>query len=324
MPDQFSRDDSQQAAAASAGSQNGSSEPPRPGALSVEGTSGAAVGLLAGAGRLPEAFVEAARARGHRVHCVGIVGLASERLPELSDSFEWVPIAKVGRAIRSFKRAGVRRIVMLGKVEKRLWFQPLRFFRYLPDWRMIHLCLKYLRHDKKDDTFSLAVIREFERDGLTFDSALDYCPELLVKHGFLTRRRPSSAQWEDIKFGWQVAKELGRLDIGQTVAVCERAVLALEAIEGTDEAIRRAGQLCRKGGFTVVKVAKPQQDRRFDVPTVGLSTIQTMYESGGRVLAIEAGQTILVDEREVVELANKLGIAIVAVKEEEMRLKLAS
>ncbi|NOX57041.1 MAG: LpxI family protein [Planctomycetes bacterium] len=287
-------------------------------------TSPQRVGLLAGAGRFPIAFARSAQARGYSVHCVGIAGLFDPELPEVVDSFESVSVARVGRAIRSFKRAGVRHVVMAGKVEKRLWFQPARFFHYLPDWRTVHMCLKYLRQDKKDDTFSLAVIREFERDRIRFESALKYCPELLVKHGFLTRRRPSPSQWQDIKFGWTIAKELGRLDIGQTVVVSERAVLALEAIEGTDEAIRRAGQLCKRGGFTVVKVAKPQQDMRFDVPAVGITTIQTMHESGGRVLAIEAGLTILLDHDEVIRLADKLGIAIVALKHEEVQMRMAS
>jgi len=213
--------------------------------------------------------------------------------------------------------------VMAGKVEKTSLFQPWRLLRLLPDWRTLHMWFRYAAKDKKDDTLLLAVIREFERDGLRFGSALDFCPELLVKHGFLTRKRPTEAQWRDIRFGWQLAKEMGRLDVGQSVIVNDCAVMAVEAIEGTDRAIRRAGELCRRGGFTVVKVAKPQQDRRFDVPTVGMQTIQTMHESGGRVLAIEAGETILLDEPEVVELADKLGITIIAVNAEEVALRAA-
>jgi len=168
------------------------------------------------------------------------------------------------------------------------------------------------------------VIKEFERDNLFFESALDYCPELLVKHGFLTKRRPSHSQWEDIKMGWDIAKQMGQLDIGQSIVINDKAVIAVEAIEGTDRAIQRAGQLCKRGGFTVVKVAKPQQDRRFDVPTVGIKTLQTMHEAGGRVLAIESNQTIMIDQKEVADLADKLGIAIVSLNEEELTLQLAS
>ena len=186
------------------------------------------------------------------------------------------------------------------------------------------MCWNYVRENKKDDTLLLAVIREFERDHIRFESALDYCPELLVKHGFLTRRKPSTAQWRDIRFGWDIAKEMGRLDIGQTVVVNDTAVIAVEAIEGTDAAIRRAGTLCRRGGFSVVKVAKPQQDMRFDVPTVGMQTIQSMHESGGRVLAIESDKTIVLDQEETVALADKLGIAIVALNADELALRVAS
>src|SRR5262249_29485322 len=126
------------------------------------------------------------------------------------------------------------------------------------------------------------------------------------------RRPPSRAEESDITFGWELAKEMGRLDVGQSVAVKERAVLAVEAIEGTDRAIARAGELCPAGGFVVVKVAKPQQDMRFDVPTVGCATIESMYRAGGRVLAVEAGKTIVIDQDETVALANRYGITMVA------------
>src|SRR5204863_7276328 len=128
----------------------------------------------------------------------------------------------------------------------------------------------------------------------------------------LTRRAPRSAEQADIRFGWDLAKEMGRLDVGQSVAVKEMAVLAVEAIEGTDQAIARAGELCRRGGFVVVKVAKPQQDMRFDVPTVGCATIETLHQAGGRVLAVEAGKTILLDEPATIALADRYGIAVVA------------
>lgn len=285
---------------------------------------GRRIGLLAGGGRFPVAFARAARRQGHSVYCIGVLGMAPEELGQVCDDFVTAPLGRVGRAIRLFKRARIRRVVMAGKIDKTVLFQPLRWVRHLPDWRALHMLLRYARTNKTDDTLLLAVIREFERDAIRFESALDYCPELLVNHGFLTRRKPSRPQWRDIHFGWNIAKEIGRLDVGQTVAVNDTAVMAVEAIEGTDAAIRRAGALCRRGGFTVVKVAKPQQDRRFDVPTIGLQTIQTMHEAGGRVLAVESGQTIFLDSDEVVSLADKLGIAIVALKAEEIRLRDAS
>jgi DUF1009 family protein len=282
------------------------------------------VGLLAGSGRFPVAFARAAQLQGHSVVCVGIQGMVSQELAEICDRFSTITLGRLGKAIRLLKKAQVRRAVMAGKIEKKLIFNKFRWLRYLPDWRTLHMLLHYARENKKDDTLLLAVIREFERDQIYFESALDYCPELLVKHGFLTRRKPSPAQWRDVKFGWELAKEIGRLDIGQTVIVNDTAVIAVEAIEGTDEAIRRAGIFCRRGGFTVVKVAKPQQDMRFDVPTVGVQTIQSMYEAGGRVLAIESGKTILLDQDEVVALADKFGISIVSLKAEELRLRAVS
>ena len=282
------------------------------------------IGLLAGAGRFPITFAEAARQQGYPVVGVGILGMASDELRSLCTEFTTVPLGRVGKSIRCFKRAGVTRAVMAGKIEKTTMFQRFRWIRNIPDWRTVHLLINYARENKKDDTLLLAVIREFERDNITFESALDFCPELLVNHGFLTRRKPSSAQWRDIKFGWELAKEMGRLDVGQTVAVNDTAVIAVEAIEGTDACIRRAGTLCRRGGFTVVKVAKPQQDMRFDVPTVGVQTIQSMHQAGGRVLAIESGMTILLDRDEVIQLADKLGIAIVSLNANEIRLQMAS
>jgi DUF1009 family protein len=285
---------------------------------------GQRIGLLAGAGRFPVAFAEAARRQGISVFGVGVVGMASDELHNVCEYFTTTTLGRFGRAIRLFKGARIDRAVMAGKVDKTVLFHPFRWIRHFPDWRAIHMMLRYARENRKDDTLMLALIREFERDNITFESPLNYCPELLVKHGFLTRRKPSPAQWRDICFGWEIAKELGRLDIGQTVIVNDMAVLALEAIEGTDAAIRRAGTLCRRGGFTIVKVAKPQQDMRFDVPTIGVETMQTMRESGARVLAVESEMTIMLDQPEVIELANRLGIAIVSLKADEIKLQMAS
>ena len=282
------------------------------------------IGLLAGAGRFPIIFAEAARRQGHEIVTVGPTGMVSEELRELSHYMHVGSLGRIGKAISIFKRKKVSSVVMAGKIEKKVLLHPFNWFRHFPDWRAVHMMWNYARRDRKDDTLLLAVIKEFSRDGLNFESALEYCPELLVTHGFLTKRHPSSSQWKDINFGWELAKEMGRLDVGQSVVVSERAVVAVEAIEGTDECIRRAGQLCRKGGFTVVKVAKPEQDMRFDVPTIGLQTIQTMHEAGGRVLAIESGRTIVLDQEEVFALANKLGIAIVSLNANESELRIAS
>jgi UDP-2,3-diacylglucosamine hydrolase len=282
------------------------------------------LGLMAGAGKFPIQFARAARSAGHYVYGLGVRGMASEELFDACNKFQYARLGRLGKAIRLFRQAGVDRVIMAGKIEKTIMYSPMLWLRLLPDWRTLHMWYAYARENRKDDTILLAVIREFERDGLIFDSALNFCPELLVKHGFLTTRKPSASQWKDIQFGWELAREMGRLDIGQTVVVNDAAVIAVEAIEGTDRCIRRAGELCRRGGFTVVKVAKPKQDMRFDVPTVGVQTIKTMHEAGGRVLAIEAGMTIIIDPQEVAVMADRFGISVVAINSEELALRNAA
>jgi DUF1009 family protein len=289
---------------------------PRPTRTTLRGARtlepGQTVGLLAGSGRFPIVFAESARQQGYKVACVGIRYEAPEELRDLCDSFQLVGISKLGGMIRAFKRAGVREIVMAGKVTKSVMYTPFRIVRLWPDLRMLRFWYRTVRSDKRDDWILLSVIDEFARDGMTFESALDYCPELLVKEGVQTKRAPSAAEMKDVEFGWALAKEMGRLDVGQSVAVKESAVLAVEAIEGTDRCIERAGMLCRAGGWTLVKVAKPEQDMRFDVPTVGLSTIESLHKARARVLAIEANRTIVIDQPLVIELANRYGITIIA------------
>ncbi len=202
---------------------------------------------------------------------------------------------------------------MAGKVHKaNVLHRPWKLLTLIPDWRTVSWWYFRKRRDNADDSLLLSLIDEFGRDGLGFESALTFCPELLVKPGILTRRKSTSREESDISFGWQLAKEMGRLDVGQSVAVKDRTVLAVEAIEGTDQAILRAGQLCRSGGFVVVKVAKPQQDMRFDVPTVGCTTIENLHRAGARVLAIEADKTILLDQEQTLALADRYGITIVS------------
>jgi DUF1009 family protein len=254
---------------------------------------------------------------GLPVVAVGIRGAAPPELAAEVHRFHWSAVAQLGRIIRLFKRAGATRIVMAGKVLKaNIMYKPWRLFTLMPDLRGI--CWWYFRRrrDNRDDGLLLDLIDEFATEGLRFESALDLCPELLVRPGVLTTRVPTVHEQADIHFGWELAKKMGELDVGQSVACKERAVLAVEAIEGTDRAILRAGEFCRSGGFVVVKVAKPQQDMRFDVPTVGCSTIETLHRSGGRVLAIEADKTIILDEADTVALANRCGITIVALHAE--------
>jgi DUF1009 family protein len=271
------------------------------------------VGLLAGSGRFPIVFAEKARSLGIPVVCVGVRHEAAPELAGLVYRFYWAGVARLGRMIRCFKREGVCRLVMAGKIRKAdFMHRPWRIVSLLPDWRMIRFWYHRGRRDNRDDSVLRGVIAEFAADGMHFESALELCPELLVRPGVLTRRPPTAREQSDIAFGWGLAKEMGRLDVGQSVAVKERAVLAVEAIEGTDRTIARAGELCPAGDFVVIKVAKPQQDMRFDVPTVGCTTIETMQRAGGTVLAIEAGKTIILDQAETIARAERYGITIVA------------
>ncbi len=272
----------------------------------------APVGLLACAGNLPVAFARKARQCGIPVVCVGLAGLADPGLRELCYEFHWLRRLSLGFVVRTFRSAGVTRWAMAGKFHKHVLFHPRRWLQLLPDWRMIRFYFFRRRRANNDDSLLLGLIDEFRAYGLECVSPLELVPELLVREGVLTRRPPTAAERRDIAYGWQLAREMGRLDVGQSVMVRERAVLAVEAIEGTDRAIERAGELCSRSGFVVVKVAKPRQDRRFDVPTVGTRTIECMHRAGAKVLAVEAGQTILLDEAETIALADRYGITITA------------
>jgi len=269
------------------------------------------IGLVAGWGRFPYLFAVKAREMGVPVVCVGIRGMADRRqLEPLVSRFYWTRLGSLNRPIRCFQREGVRRWTMAGKVFKLKIVRPWKLFTLLPDWRMIRFLFFRKRANNADDQITMALINEFTQEGLTCMSALELCPELLVRSGILTRRKPTAKENEDIAYGWHLAKEMGRLDVGQSVMVKDRAVLAVEALEGTDQAIRRAGELCRASGFVVVKVAKPNQDMRFDVPAIGALTIETMKQSGGRVLAVEAGKTVFLDEQATIDLADRYGITI--------------
>ena len=284
------------------------------------------VGLLAGWGRYPFIVAEALREQGAEVYCLGILGHAEPGLAELCDDFQWIGLGKMGRAIRYFQRHGVTEISMLGKIHKVALFQPWRWIRHLPDFKTTRTFIPHFftrKKDCRDDTLLATVVELFAREGIRFAPPTDYMPELLVGEGQLTRLKPSKAQWRDIAFGWEMARKMGGLDVGQSVVVKDQAVMAVEAVEGTDLCIKRAGELCRTGGFTVVKVAKPQQDMRYDVPTVGLKTLQTMVAAGGRVLAIEAGRTILLEEPRAVDFANKHKLVIVSLIQPNIHKKAA-
>jgi UDP-2,3-diacylglucosamine hydrolase len=280
---------------------------------------GSAIGLIACAGRFPVVVAEKARDVGVPIVCVGLTGMADPTLEKICTEFHWLSRLSLGFVSRKFQAGGVKRWTMAGKFHKRILFQPWRWLQLCPDWRLLKLWFNRRRTDNADDNLLLAIIDEFRRDGLDCYSALELCPELLVSPGVLTRRAPSAQEDHDIRYGWTLARQMGALDIGQSVMIRDRAVLAVEAIEGTDQAIMRAGDLCGHSAFVVVKVAKPDQDMRFDVPTVGPTTIESMKTAGAKTLAIEAGKTIVIDERETIDRANRYGMTIVAKSDAEMQ-----
>jgi hypothetical protein len=274
---------------------------------------GQTIGIIAGWGRYPVAVAEAVRRRGGRTAILVIRDHADAALGPLADIRGEVGVGQLGAAIDFFRTHGVARVAMAGKIHKTKLFRRDAWLRNLPDWRGLTTFWPHFvsrRRDNRDDSLLLAITSAFEQTGIRVCPATDFAPELLAREGLLAGRPLTAAERADVLFGWQLAKELGRHDIGQTVVVKNRAPLALEAIEGTDECIRRAGRLCPAGGMVVVKVAKPRQDLRFDMPTVGVGTLQSLRAAGAAVLAIEAGRTILVEPGELTSFACRSGITI--------------
>jgi DUF1009 family protein len=280
------------------------------------GTQASPLGLIAGAGSFPFLVAEGARREGRRVVIVGLRGFAEPGLRDLADAFYWSGVARLGSWKRIFARQGVGEAVMAGRVRKTDMYGRLRHLRYLPDWTSLKVWYRKAR-DKRNDSILAAVADELAAGGVTLIDSTRYCPQAIAQPGVLTAKGPSESQWRDIHFGWRIAKEMGRLDIGQSIAVKEQEVIAVEAVEGTDEMIRRAGHLCRQGGWTLVKVAKPNQDMRFDVPSVGPGTMENMHAARGAVLAVEAGKTLVLERERMLELAGKYGIGIVALAGEQ-------
>ncbi|MDO5309368.1 MAG: UDP-2,3-diacylglucosamine diphosphatase LpxI [Planctomycetia bacterium] len=279
------------------------------------------VGLIAGWGRYPIRVANAIKASGREVVCLGVRDHADPELAKICDVFHWSGMGRFGWATNFFRRHEVEYATLAGKIHKIKLFDPAFIWKQIPDWYTIRFFADHFltkRKDCKDDSLLTAVVRAFEVRGVHIVPGTDLVPELLVQRQLLTKRAPNHAQWQDVFFGWKLAREMGRLDVGQSVSVKNQATLAIEAIEGTDQAILRAGTLCRSKGFVVVKVAKPRQDMRFDVPTIGLQTLQTMAQAGAVVLAVEAKKTIFIDPEETIDFANKHNIAIVALIEEDV------
>ncbi len=263
------------------------------------------IGLLAGVGKLPVEFARAAKGMGFNVFTVALVESVEKELAEHVEKIEKIGVGQLDAIFEFLKQNNITRVTMLGKVTKELMFDG----KVMLDNRMKKILAAL--PDNNDDTLMLAFVRELAIEGITVFDQTALIRSLIVKEGTLTEREPNVDEQADMEFGFKMAKAIGGLDIGQTVVVKNLAVMAVEAIEGTDECILRGGKLGR-GGVVVAKVAKPKQDIRFDVPAVGIKTIESMCTVGAKALVMEAGKTILVEEEKVLEIANKNGITIVA------------
>ena len=267
------------------------------------------LGIIAGDGRFPVLLAEAARDNGYTIIAVAHTGLSTQDIEKIAERTYWIHIGEISRLIDIFKQEGISEAVMAGGVSKKFMFRDAK-----PDLRALSLLFKI--KDRKDDTLLRALAEELRKEGIMIHEATAYINSILVEDGTLTKRRPADDEWNDIEFGLEIAKDIGRLDIGQCVVVKNRAVLAVEAIEGTDEAIRRGGRLAN-GGAVVIKVCKPGQDIRFDLPTVGPTTINSMREVDARTLAVEAGMTIMIDKDDMIRSADEAGISIVGITNDQ-------
>jgi DUF1009 family protein len=262
------------------------------------------LGLISGTGDLPKAIASEARSLGYRVIGIGLEPLTDRSLSSYVDEMIWINVGKFGKIIDTLKKHHISEAVMAGKVSKTLLYKS----KLTPDLKAVKLLFSL--KDKSDDSILLAITRELENEGITLLDITLFSSKIMTPEGILTKEHPTEEEWRDIEFGWKIAKEMGRVDIGQTVVIKNQAVMAVEAIEGTDEAIKRGGKLAGKGAV-VVKVSKPNQDMRFDVPAVGIDTIKAMREVRARILAVESKKTIFIDQEKTLKESQKAGISVV-------------
>jgi UDP-2,3-diacylglucosamine hydrolase len=273
------------------------------------------LGLIAGNGKFPFLVLDAARAQGYEVV---VAAIKEEAFPAIESqgavSVHWLSLGELSKLIETFQRAGVRRAVMAGQVRHKQIFSSIR-----PDWRLAKLLLSLTT--RNTDSLLGAIAKLLADEGITLENSTWLLEPLLVKTGALTRRGPIEQECKNIEYGRAIARQLAQHDIGQTVVIAESTCVAVEAMEGTDATIERAGEIMRSlhgeastlsRALTVVKIAKPNQDMRFDVPVIGVKTIEVMQAAGASCLALDAGKCLLLDGDKIVHTANALGIAIVA------------
>jgi len=272
-------------------------------------------GLIAGNGRFPFLVLEGAKKQGASLAVVAIREETDKRIEEIAEKVVWVGIGQLGRMISFFKKEGVEKAIMAGQVKHIQIFSGA-----LPDLRMVKM-LWNLPH-RNTDALIGGVADEMLKEGIELIDSTYFIQDQLAQEGVLTKRKPDETEKGNIEYGLRIANEIARLDLGQTIVVRAKACIAIEAMEGTDAVIKRAGELA-KGKLTVVKVAKPNQDMRFDVPVVGVPTIQTMIEAGATCLCLTAQKTLIFDKEEMIKLANRNKISIVATGSKTISTNLA-
>jgi len=262
------------------------------------------IGVIAGSGIIPLIISNVLKKKGYTVVVLALKELANEELTRYSDIIQWINIGKAGKIIDFLKTNNVKNVILTGKVPKKMIFEREKI---KPDIRALKII--FSAKLRGDNELLKIVERELLKEGIKIVDISEFCPELLTPHGILTRKKPAKDEWKDIEYGFKIAKKIGQLDIGQTVVVKERSVIAVEGIEGTDETILRAGRFVKN--TVVVKVSKPQQSLRLDPPAAGMDTIINMGKATAKILALEAGKTILIDKEKVIEKADEMNISVV-------------
>lgn len=272
------------------------------------------LGLIAGEGEFPILVARGAKAAGLRVACASLGGFARPELAEFVDVNASVGLMRLGQWIRVLKRHNVTQAIMVGRVPKKTMYargRVGRWLQFVPDARTISLYMRRLRHDKRDHKLLEAVADELQAAGITLIDSTTYTKDHLATAGVMSSRPPTDRQREDARFGFDLCKTISKLDVGQAIALIDKDVIAVEAMEGTNAMIRRAGEWCRTKGWTFVKVSNARQDMRVDVPTVGVQTVELLRDAGCGCIALEVAQVMMIDKPKVLETAERAGIAVI-------------
>ncbi|MBC7784786.1 MAG: UDP-2,3-diacylglucosamine diphosphatase LpxI [Burkholderiales bacterium] len=269
------------------------------------------LGIIAGEGIFPFLVARGAKAAGVRVVAVALSGSAWPGLRDEVDVYQSVGVARLGQWLRVMRKHGCTEAIMVGRVRKARLYSRWSFVQYIPDVRTLRLFIKQVRRNKRDTNLLESVANELAAEGFPLSDSTKYCAEHLATPGVMGARQPTELQWADIRFGYDLCTTISKLEIGQALAIADQNVIAVEALEGTDRMIERAGALCRKGGWTLIKVSNTNADMRIDVPSAGLTTIEKLKAAGAGCLVLTPGTTIILEKPKVLELADRLKIAVV-------------